>query len=548
MCWCLTWAALRSLVRKRKSSPKKATVPLSQIAAQKQQEQQERQTRQGRRASKPVARVGSAASAGSAASSDSAVKAEGLSAPLETQTTMPSSAPAGSFASGVSAPGEASPGEATRSLASEGATAASVGAVKTASAEPPSASASAPVSASAVSASGSGVSAGAASEHVALKSEGTGSGAASSASAEAGTTAASGAPAIGDEPDLFNGSDPLGEQGKTDDASARPRRRFPRRRGKRDSDAQGEASVSSDGDAGSVETAASGEEAGSDENADAAADGKLGEDAGLDGRAGVFDAEDASAKRRRARRDGNQAGDAPRKVKHHVGLYIVVALVAIVFAVTALFSWDRWLHYDDAVDLQGEWTVAGGSGTVTIDGGSIHLTDAEAYSYTMDSGAKTLSFTFGDLNGTARYRFSADRSQLAIQDGDYGFLDTLGADIVWAFGGMISAIGGQPQPSPSLGEDSLVLIREGALQDAAAGVTTDGAGQDTMDDQTGNEQADGAAGEQQDDAADADAAAGEARQAEEAQQAADAARQALSESGSSSGSVGGNALSPEDLM
>lgn len=82
------------------------------------------------------------------------------------------------------------------------------------------------------------------------------------------------------------------------------------------------------------------------------------------------------------------------------------------------FSWGRWLRYDDAADFQGAWYANGTTSLVTVDGQEIHLTSDVAYGYTLDTGAKTITFTFGDLQGQGRYRFSADRSELVITDGD----------------------------------------------------------------------------------------------------------------------------------
>ena len=185
---------------------------------------------------------------------------------------------------------------------------------------------------------------------------------------------------------------------------------------------------------------------------------------------------------------------------------------------------------------------------VTIDEGSIHLTDKEAYAYAMDSGAKTLTFTFGDLSGQARYRFSADRTQVAIQDGSFGMFDTITSDIAWSWSCLIGMITGQPQTSPSLGEGSLVLSREPepAQEQPAEGAETPEGQQATPEEGSAEQPAaEQPSAEEQ--------AAAEERAAAEAEAAAEKQRQnelrieeALTSSGG--GSVGSNALSPEDLM
>ncbi|MFR1639648.1 MAG: hypothetical protein ACLSVD_11055, partial [Eggerthellaceae bacterium] len=99
--------------------------------------------------------------------------------------------------------------------------------------------------------------------------------------------------------------------------------------------------------------------------------------------------------------------------------FVVIGALACVLVVAAgAFSWDRWLRYDDAAELQGEWQVHGTAATVVIDGEAINITDDVAYPYAIDAGAKTISYAFGNAQGSGRYRFSLDRSQLVIMDGE----------------------------------------------------------------------------------------------------------------------------------
>ena len=108
------------------------------------------------------------------------------------------------------------------------------------------------------------------------------------------------------------------------------------------------------------------------------------------------------------------------------------SLLIVVAAAVGLFSWDRWLRYDDAAEFQGSWQAHGTTGVVVIDGERINLTDDVAYSYRIDPMAKTVSFSFGSLEGQGRYRFSLDRSQLVITEGaGYSWLSTLVDDIGW---------------------------------------------------------------------------------------------------------------------
>lgn len=78
---------------------------------------------------------------------------------------------------------------------------------------------------------------------------------------------------------------------------------------------------------------------------------------------------------------------------------VALGVLAVLLVAAAGFSWDRWLRYDDARELQGEWQVDGTTRVIVIDGASIMLTDDVAYAYTIDPTAKTIEFTFGNMEG-----------------------------------------------------------------------------------------------------------------------------------------------------
>ena len=59
---------------------------------------------------------------------------------------------------------------------------------------------------------------------------------------------------------------------------------------------------------------------------------------------------------------------------------------------------------------------------------TVHLNDQNGIKYDQD---KTFELSFGNLKGGGRYRFSLDRNQLALVDGDFSAADTLGDDIAW---------------------------------------------------------------------------------------------------------------------
>lgn len=172
--------------------------------------------------------------------------------------------------------------------------------------------------------------------------------------------------------------------------------------------------------------------------------------------------------------EGVQAGETARKLPFnlselHLTWPIVAVLVAIAVVVVTVgsFSWGRWLRYDDAADFQGAWYANGTTSLVTVDGQEIHLTSDVAYGYTLDTGAKTITFTFGDLQGQGRYRFSADRSELVITDGDgFSFWGNLFSDIGWQFGQLITGLQGKEAPREEAVDGVTVLDRtpgEGAV-------------------------------------------------------------------------------------
>lgn len=224
----------------------------------------------------------------------------------------------------------------------------------------------------------------------------------------------------------------------------------------------------------------------------------------------------------------------------HPARWAFLAFVAILVSVCVLFSWERWWRYDDASSIQGQWTVEGGSVPVSIDGESIHLTDKESYGYAMDQSAKTLSFTFGDMSGQARYRFSADRTQLAIQDGEYGFWETLASDIAWSWSCLIATVTGQPQPSPSFGEGSIVLVDTAAATSQPEQPVDASADQDASQEE---QSVDGQAAVDAEVQAEAEAQAAE----DEQRQSELLIQEALDSSADSAGSVGSNAVTPDDL-
>ena len=154
---------------------------------------------------------------------------------------------------------------------------------------------------------------------------------------------------------------------------------------------------------------------------------------------------------------------------------VFAVLGCLVMLAASAFAWDRWLRYDDATELQGTWQVHGADAAVVIDASTIRLSDDVAYSYTVDAGAKTLAFSFGNMEGSGRYRFSLDRSQLVIMDGEgYSWWSTMWDDIGWMAGQAASAVQGREPEAPVAGNGVTVLDRASSGPAAASGGAGDG--------------------------------------------------------------------------
>lgn len=132
-------------------------------------------------------------------------------------------------------------------------------------------------------------------------------------------------------------------------------------------------------------------------------------------------------------REGRSSAPS-RKRRHPVRVAVVSVAIVVVLLVGAAaggFAWLHWFSEDDAADFAGTWYLAGTATPITITEDRIQLTDDVSYRYALNDQDKTFELSFGNLKGGGRYRFSLDRNQLALVDGDFSGADTLGDDIVW---------------------------------------------------------------------------------------------------------------------
>ena len=159
----------------------------------------------------------------------------------------------------------------------------------------------------------------------------------------------------------------------------------------------------------------------------------------------------AAAKKRPA---AAERADRGRKI----GIALAVIL-AIVLALGAAFAAFHWLYGNDAQDIQGTWYVNGTDATLAITEAEIVLTEEVSYTYTLDSFAKTIDFQFSTLSGGGHYRFSLDRGEVAIIDGECSWLASLTSDFNWLLDALLYAIQGK-EAAPAEGEDVTLLTRE----------------------------------------------------------------------------------------
>ena len=132
-------------------------------------------------------------------------------------------------------------------------------------------------------------------------------------------------------------------------------------------------------------------------------------------------------------REGRSSAPS-RKRRHPVRVAVVSVVIVVVLLVGAAaggFAWLRWFSEDDAADFTGTWYLAGTTAPIAITEDRIQLTDDVSYHYALNDQDKTFELSFGNLKGGGRYRFSLDRNQLALVDGDFSAADTLGDDITW---------------------------------------------------------------------------------------------------------------------
>lgn len=173
----------------------------------------------------------------------------------------------------------------------------------------------------------------------------------------------------------------------------------------------------------------------------------------------VKKAKAAAARQKRAKEmEAFQKKVHARRVRRRIFLAVFGVIVLLLLALALAFCADRWWLHDDAYDIQGTWQVDGSEAKVTITEDYIMLTDEVAYKYEIDPDSKTIKFNFGNLSGEGYYRFSLDRNQLSVTDGETNAAGDIMEDIGWWINAMIAQVRGY-QLAPTIGADSVGFDR-----------------------------------------------------------------------------------------
>lgn len=155
-------------------------------------------------------------------------------------------------------------------------------------------------------------------------------------------------------------------------------------------------------------------------------------------------AAEALARQARLRQERIERAEQEERVRRcrrviRRALFAFLLVLLFLFAgLLVAFGIFRWQTYDDAADIQGTWYDEGTTMPVTITDDEIVLTDEVAYHYVVDPEAKTILFKFGNMEGGGRYRFSLDRTELVITDGEFDWWGNFVDDAIWTAQSLIA--------------------------------------------------------------------------------------------------------------
>ena len=190
------------------------------------------------------------------------------------------------------------------------------------------------------------------------------------------------------------------------------------------------------------------------------------------------DKQEPNVSRRRASdssRSGRASASPSKRAKKprspaRIALSVAIGVFAAFVVACIALAVDRWWIHDDAQDIQGTWYIYDTEVAIPIGPDTIGISEDAVYEYTIDTQAKTVTYRIGNLTGTSHYRFSSDRSQIAlIEDGKKVFTATLFDDISWWFTSLANAISGKLVLPGPLQNNVIMLTRTPLLVDAQQG-------------------------------------------------------------------------------
>lgn len=189
---------------------------------------------------------------------------------------------------------------------------------------------------------------------------------------------------------------------------------------------------------------------------------------------------------------------AKRFAAWKVVLAIVAFLLVVVVALVTYASLSRWVFVDDAADIKGSWHLSAEPVSVVISDTEMNLADEVSYAYTLDTQAKVINETLGNMKGAARYRFSEDRNSVAIfDDGSSDWLNNAMIDLRWYVDCAFAKVFGGEVPDLLGGESGIIMYRAGYDAPGVVTMTTEvvegDAGQQTADGDAGQQAAEGGA-------------------------------------------------------
>ena len=116
--------------------------------------------------------------------------------------------------------------------------------------------------------------------------------------------------------------------------------------------------------------------------------------------------------------DAQRAVQLARKRRRRKVGIAVACVIVLLLGAAGLFAWDRFLRYDDAADIQGQWRVPEQNMTVVIDAEAIHMPASLSYPYQLDTWKKTITYDFAGYEGGGTYEFARDRQSFTVTEGE----------------------------------------------------------------------------------------------------------------------------------